>query len=446
VPIHVKPKNPTPPVPPPPGPPVVPPSPPAPSPSGLGSFGNASIDQWDSAFLAAVAAVKAKKGVSVNPLVMKAMMDVESGGDGNYPASKCRSDGSCGPIQIKPQYHQWRCPDCDFKTVPGQIELATHIIGDAMKGQRVDEYGAITSVYFPSDDVINGTTQGQYVQKVRSLVATMSGTTPAPSPPPSPQGDVLDLLFGGKPYDITATYGQLVTWSCPGCYDYFTAYGLDSAHHWAYDASARAGDGAPLYAPFDGKVVCAGTGIGPGAWGTGCAAFPRDNNYGGKPAGVGAGRLELLHADGTRSLILGHVLSSRVHPGDLVTLGDLIGQQGGMNASHVHIEGRYANGTRIGNPRLLFSGGPSPAIYADAVEVPQPDDDPPYVTVKAIRQTKVLQRANPAAPEILEPLQPGTEFNAQHKLIGADGRWYWVGRLRGRVAEADTEVVEVVTA
>jgi hypothetical protein len=135
-----------------------------------------------------------------------------------------------------------------------------------------------------------------------------------------------------------------------------------------------------------------------------------------------------------------------VHPGDLVTLGDLIGQQGGMNASHVHIEGRYANGTRIGNPRLLFSGGPSPAIYADAVEVPQPDDDPPYVTVKAIRQTKVLQRANPAAPEILEPLQPGTEFNAQHKLIGADGRWYWVGRLRGRVAEADTEVVEVVTA
>jgi murein DD-endopeptidase MepM/ murein hydrolase activator NlpD len=113
--------------------------------------------------------------------------------------------------------------------------------------------------------VINGTTQGQYVQKVRSLVATMSGTTPAPSPPPSPQGDVLDLLFGGKPYDITATYGQLVTWSCPGCYDYFTAYGLDSAHHWAYDASARAGDGAPLYAPFDGKVVCAGTGIGPDA-------------------------------------------------------------------------------------------------------------------------------------------------------------------------------------
>jgi hypothetical protein len=141
-----------------------------------------------------VAAVKAKKGVAVNPRVMKAMMAVESGNDGNYPPDRCRSDGSCGPMQVKFPIHSWRCPDCNTKTVPGQIELATHIIADTMKANGVDEYGAITSVYFPTDDVQNGTTQSQYVAKVRSLVATMSGMTPAPSPPPPVDVDPIASL------------------------------------------------------------------------------------------------------------------------------------------------------------------------------------------------------------------------------------------------------------
>jgi murein DD-endopeptidase MepM/ murein hydrolase activator NlpD len=411
--------------------------PPTPAPH-LGSFGNASIDQWDAAFVAAVAAVKAKKGVAVDPLVMKAMMDVESGGNGNYPPNQCRSDGSCGPMQIKPQYHIWRCPECDFRTVPGQIELATHIIGDTMKAQGVDEYGAITAVYFPTDDAINGTTQAQYVDHVKDLVAKMGGTTPAPAP----QGDVLDLLFGGKPYTISATYGQLITWSCPGCYDYFAAYGLDTAHHWAYDASAAAGDGASLYAPFDGTIVCAGTNNGPGAWGTGCAAFPRLNNYGGKPAGAGAGRLEILHANGNRSLILGHVLSSRVHPGDGVRRGDLIGQQGGMNASHVHVEGRYANGTKIGDPRVLFGGGPLPVAYADRVDIPPPAEFDVFWTVRATRDgVPVLQRANLAAAPVRQPLAKGETFDAPYLVVAEDQTAWWITTLRSRVPVEGTEVI-----
>src|SRR4051794_38278681 len=86
----------------------------------LGSYGNASIDQWDSAFIAASESVVRKKGIRVDPRFMKAIMDVESGGNGDYPASRCRpSDGTdnvpaCGPMQIKQQYHQQRCPECDF--------------------------------------------------------------------------------------------------------------------------------------------------------------------------------------------------------------------------------------------------------------------------------------------------------------------------------------------
>jgi hypothetical protein len=110
-------------------------------------------------------------------------------------------------MQIKQEFHQWRCPECDFKTVPGQIELATHIIGDTMKAQGVDEYGAITSVYFPSTDVQNGTTQAQYVAKVRSLVATMSGTTPAPKPEPVPR----DIIDPWRPYPYPKMVDLLVS-------------------------------------------------------------------------------------------------------------------------------------------------------------------------------------------------------------------------------------------
>lgn len=413
----------------------------------LGSYGNVSIDQWDDTFIAATEAVKQKRRVSVNPLILKGIMDVETGGDGNYPPTKCRpSDGydnvpACGPMQIKWQYHKDRCPECNGKTVAGQVEMAAHIIGMTMLERNTDEYGAITAVYFPGADT-NGTTQAGYLNRVRSLVKAMeqdaNGTTPAvtTTPAPAPQGDVIDLLYGGKPYDISAEYGQLVTWSCPGCYDYFTAYGLDTKHHWAYDVSAAAGDGAPLYAPFDGKVVCAGTDMGPGAWGTGCAAFDRVNNYGGKPAGAGHGRLEIINEAGTASLIIGHALSTRVHVGDHVKRGDYIGQQGGMNGSHVHLEGRYDQGRRIGDPRKLFSGGP---ITVTPERLPYDwDNDPNTFTVKALKDLKVYQRADPNSP-VLDTIPKGDTFTAVAVVPGNDGRPYWLGKLNGRVPVSGTE-------
>jgi hypothetical protein len=116
-----------------------------------------------------------------------------------------------------------------------------------------------------------------------------------------------------------------------------------------------------------------------------------------------------------------------------------------MNASHVHAEGRYANGTRIGDPRKLFGGSTAPAIIYDPADVPQPDDQAPYVEVRALRTTPVLQRGNPKSPKILPDLPAGETFFAQHQLVGVDGRFYWVGRLKGRVAVEDTEVVRTVT-
>lgn len=406
----------------------------------LGSYGNASIDQWDQAFIRASDAVLQKRGVRVDPRFVKAMMEIESGGDGFYPASRCRpSDGTdnvpaCGPMQIKHAYHKHRCPECDFTTVPGQIELATHIIGMPMKEYGWDEYRSFLSVYFPTDD-INGTTQQAYVQRLRSLVSALKkdagGITPAPAP-----RDVLDALFGGKPYTVSAGYGQLVTWSCPGCYDYFAQYGLPSTHHWAYDAAANAGDGAPLYAPFDGTVVCAGTNTGAGAWGTGCAAFPHRNNYGGKPGGIGAGRLELLHADGDRSLILGHVLRSTVAAGNRVKAGDVVGQQGGMNGSHVHVEARYDRGRRIGDPRVLFGGGATtPAVRPIPYVWNSPNRNEFRVTVD--HDTAVHQRADPASPK-LYALAKSKQVDAVAVVPGNDGAEWWLLTDDGRLPRTRT--------
>jgi murein DD-endopeptidase MepM/ murein hydrolase activator NlpD len=395
------------------------------------------INRYDALFLAA----GTKHGVP--PQMLKAMAVIESGGEMIWNQG---GSGAFGIMQFKRNIWQPRAAAFGYSlnTPEGQIGMAAAILGGdvgGVPGNTPEE--RFLSTYYPTAGLDvpgeDGATPRQYLadmhELMRQIDAAAGGTTPAPQPKPEPQGDVLDLLFGGKPYTITATYGQLVTWSCPGCYDYFTDYGLDTRHHWAYDVVAAAGDGAPLYAPFDGTVVCAGTGVGSGAWGTGCAAFPRDNNYGGKPSGVGAGRLELLHADGKRSLILGHVLSSRPNAGDRVKQGDLIGQQGGMNASHVHAEGRYANGTRIGDPRKLFGGGPLPIVYADRVPIPQPSDWDGGPTVTITQDgVKLLQRARKDAAEVASPFAKGDTFEAVMLVYSEDDDdWYWVTQRSTRI-------------
>lgn len=385
----------------------------------------------------------------VDPAMLMAMEVIESGGN---MIPNAGGSGAFGIMQIKASNWDWLAKNLgvSLQTREGQIATAAAILGKEGKGSNPRE--RFLNSYYPVLDSKgnlcldckgeDGATPRQYLADMDALIsiinAAANGTTPAvtTTPAPAPQGDVIDLLYGGKPYDISAEYGQLVTWSCPGCYDYFTAYGLDTKHHWAYDVSAAAGDGAPLYAPFDGKVVCAGTDMGPGAWGTGCAAFDRVNNYGGKPAGAGHGRLEIINEAGTASLIIGHALSTRVHVGDHVKRGDYIGQQGGMNGSHVHLEGRYDQGRRIGDPRKLFSGGP---ITVTPERLPYDwDNDPNTFTVKALKDLKVYQRADPNSP-VLDTIPKGDTFTAVAVVPGNDGRPYWLGKLNGRVPVSGTE-------
>lgn len=386
----------------------------------------------------------------VDPAMLKAMEVIESGGqmipNGNgFPnwGNMQLTSKQFGAGYVTPWDNIAKKLGVDIRSAEGQIAIAAYALGGHHIWHGTPE-AIFLAGYYPIEGGLDvkgpdGHTQRQYLDDMHELMRQIKAAgTPPPTPP---TGDVLDLLFGGKPYQISATYGQLVTWSCPGCYDYFIAYGLDTAHHWAYDAAALAGDGAPLYAPFAGTVVCAGTGVGTGAWGTGCAAFPRLNNYGGKPAGAGSGRLELLHADGDRSLILGHALQSLVRAGVRVRVGDLIGQQGGMNASHVHVEGRYANGTRIGDPRTLFGGGPLPVFYADRQPFVLSDDNPELWVEATEDGVKVLQYANPDAAPVRAPLRKGERFEVGTQALGTDGAWWYVTSIGSRIPRKGTKEI-----
>jgi murein DD-endopeptidase MepM/ murein hydrolase activator NlpD len=374
-----------------------PPNVPPPPTWSIGSWGNASIDRWDASFLAAALAVEAKTGMKVDPRVMKAMMDVESGGNGNYPPGKCRSDGSCGPMQIKQQYHQWRCPECDFKTVPGQIELATHIIAH-----------------------------------VKDLVSTMGG---AGAPPEAKHVDIIDAIMGGAPY--TDDYGFKANTDLP-YYAYFVGHGGQSNQHTGIDVMASLG--LPLYSPINGTVVCAGTGVGAGSYGSSCAAFGYTLG-----ANTGSsGRIEILDDDGKRSLILGHCIRTVVPLGSHVKPGVHVGDLGGMNGPHVHVECRiwdHGNYTIV-DPRAAYGKVP----YVVPVErVPYNFDPasqpaPNTFTVKALKKLNVYQRADPKAA-ILDTIEKGETFQAVAMVPGNDGQPWYLGVFNGRVPTEGTDIV-----
>lgn len=394
-----------------------------------------------------------KKGVRVDPRFMKAIMDVESGGDGTYPASRCRpSDGfdnvpACGPMQIKQTYHQQRCPECDFSTVPGQIELATHIIGDTMKARGRDEYDALLTTYFPGGD-INGTTQKAYVDRVRALVAQMQGTTPAPPPNPKPvtEADVLKLIAGPTAY-VGFGFNQ-PNMSCGNsgaepCH--FYTYGVN--HGTSADYMHTGNDiiiprGTTVHTPLAGRVVCVGE-QGEVVWGEGCGSFTDTSG--------GVGNVTVLTDAGVK-IVFGHCAKSLVSYNQRVTAGQPVALSGTNRSDHLHLDVTIKrNGTYwLVDPLpaivAALGGASLPEGTADPVDIPQPDSEPPYLIVKAIRKTPVLQRGNPDSPKILPDLQPGVTFFAQHQVLGVDGRWYWVGRLKGRVAADDTEVAQTVLA
>ncbi len=157
----------------------------------LGSAGNPNVDQYDATF------IEMGQKYGVDPADLKAMAMIESP-EGQYDANGnviTRDDGfgdglSVGVMQVKPDLWQSLAPGADPNTPEGNIELGAALMAQAIQ-QEGSVQGAITGVYFPSNDP-NGTTQSDYVaqqQAYRDQIQAGSAAAPAPIPP-APPGDV----------------------------------------------------------------------------------------------------------------------------------------------------------------------------------------------------------------------------------------------------------------
>lgn len=272
-----------------------------------------------------------------------------------------------------------------------------------------------------------------YVQVIVDGVNALpvSGTAPAPAV----SKDLLLLIFR-EPYTITQEWANLGP--SADLYGYGAGRNpqLHGAEHPGLDVIGRSGKGGALHAPFAGQIVCAGTGNGAGAWGTGCAAF---NDY---TDGGGAGRLEMLHPDGKRSLILGHCDRATARIGERVEEGQQIATVGGMRGDHCHVEGRRWEGSDYGiyDPRVLFSdvtGNPG-VILAPRVPVPQPAAFDYATDCVALEEVPVHQRADHSSPLVSTPIAKGEHFQAVYQVKAEDGEIWWIGHGAGRVPKKGT--------
>jgi murein DD-endopeptidase MepM/ murein hydrolase activator NlpD len=286
-------------------------------------------------------------------------------------------------------------------------------------------------------DTVNGNTGQKYKQALMGLMSELAA--PADGEPVAQ--DLIALVMGTPNYNLTfdwAAYGG------PDFYEYGAGHSheLDGSNHTGLDIVAAFD--APLNAVFDGLVVCGATGWGGGAWSTGCAAF-------GDPMGGGAGRIEVLHTDGQRSLIYGHCHRSLVEPGQTVKAGQQIATIGGMNGAwHVHLEARQKRGTSgdytIHDPRILFADLTGYVPKVERLDIPQPTEFERTWTVSVTSpNTPVLQRADPNASPVAEPLAVGEQFEAAYLTISdSTGEPYWISKARGRVPARNTNLAEVL--
>jgi murein DD-endopeptidase MepM/ murein hydrolase activator NlpD len=386
----------------------------------------AAVNRYDDDFL------KAGATHNVLPQMLKAMMVIESGGQ-SIPNQG--GSGAWGPMQFKRWIWQPRADPFgyDLDTGRGQVFMAAAILGGDVPSVRgntpeerfLNEYYPTAGLDVPGED---GHTPRQYLADLHELMRQIDAAADAQKPPPTPVGDLIDIIVGGKP--TNTRYGFKSPAARP-YYAYFHGHGGNPSQHTGIDATGSLGQA--LYSPIDGTVVCAGTGIGTGAYGSSCAAFAEEMVR-------GVGRVEILADDGERSLILGHCAKSLVRVGERVKVGQQVATMGGAGnppGPHVHIEARiWRNGDyTIVDPRQAFGGGPLPQGYAERVDVPQPTE---WTTGANVTITKagvpLLQRAGKNAPEVASPWEKGDTFEAVMLVWAEDEQtWYWVSKAKTRV-------------
>jgi murein DD-endopeptidase MepM/ murein hydrolase activator NlpD len=253
--------------------------------------------------------------------VLGAIMAIESGGN-----PKVRSpQGAVGLMQVMPNYHAGRAAKYGGDLWDPRVNVFTAADFLSELYRRYGSWEKAAAAYFGAIDARGniteakdalGTSGYQYVERFRNTLAKLQRIE-------QPGGTVTPgsgwSLFGGARFPITQEYANYN----PSMYS--------SGYHTGIDIGAPSG--TRLYSPFRGTVVQAG-------W------------------NGGYGNSVTIKLDDGKVLILGHLSSVAVRPGQRVEPGVFLGLSGSTGYStgpHVHVEMRDQSG-KIINPRnyLVF--------------------------------------------------------------------------------------------
>lgn len=308
---------------------------------GNPSGGNwANVNQWNNQITAAIARVRQEFGISVPANVVKAVMELESGGV-NVGMNNA---GYGGLMQVGPGSNVANYDSGYAATPEGNIYYGVQELANWYKvtkswdtaplayfsGYNYNKPYVSDGHYTVADyqahiarnmQALNGATQGSY------------GSTASGSGWSGGGGALKTMMPSGN---ISYAFGEH---SDNGLYGYGTSYGLDGAQHAGLDVSQPLG--SKLYAPGNATVVCVG-----------CWRNDHLTN--------GVGRIELELPNGTR-ILYDHTNLSYVQVGQKVQAGTLLGTSGGMYVPHTHLEVRVpdssqSSGYRLVDPVAFFSG------------------------------------------------------------------------------------------
>jgi murein DD-endopeptidase MepM/ murein hydrolase activator NlpD len=250
--------------------------------------------------------------------VLGAIMAIESGGN---PQARSPS-GAVGLMQIMPNYHAGRAAKYGGNLWDPRTNVFTAADYLAELYRRYGSWDKAAAAYFGAIDAYGnitgardavGTSGHRYVQLFRDTLAKLKGGGSDSGSGVKVAPGSFWSIFGGQRFQITQEYGNYN----PSMYS--------SGHHSGIDIGAPLG--TKLYSPFSGTVVQAG-------W------------------NGGYGNSVTIRLPNGYLLILGHLSSVSVKPGQQVDAGSFLGLSGSTGYStgpHVHVEMRDPSG-RIVNP------------------------------------------------------------------------------------------------
>jgi murein DD-endopeptidase MepM/ murein hydrolase activator NlpD len=337
---------------------------------------------YDQAFIDAAREMGARYGVQLDPAVLKAMANIESGGTFGMPVRATDDWGggaSVGMMQIKPEYWGGLAQQigADIWDPVGNIRTGAAIMAQAMAQNGGSWERAIATVYHPGSDSQSGYSPDSYIAQVNQLRAqygtglalgSIGGALSGGSTWSGGVGSGWTGIFGpaGTPisyeFDAPTVNGDM--------YNYASASGMSGWSHPGIDVSVPRN--TPLYSPGSGTVSCVGWGdAGIGGTGGGSCGYFQDSDGG----GVGNVTIRL---DNGVFVILGHSASANVQPGQRVNAGDLVAFSGGMYGAHTHLEVRVPDpstpsGYRIVDPRTVLGGGGA-VVTGGYSPAPQPQN------------------------------------------------------------------------